>query len=47
MEKIFKSSDISPKGAKAEASIIGTCFNLVRMITLLGVPGLVKELKAC
>jgi len=35
------------KGAKAEASIIGTCFNLVRMITLLGVPGLVKELKAC
>jgi len=35
------------KGAKAEASIIGTCFNLVRMITLLGVPGLVKELNAC
>lgn len=35
------------KGAKAEASIIGTCFNLVRMITLLGVPALVKELKAC
>jgi len=35
------------KGVKAEASIIGTCFNLVRMITLLGVPGLVKELKAC
>ncbi len=35
------------KGAKAEASIIGTCFNLVRMITLLGVPGLIKELKAC
>jgi len=23
------------------------CFNLVRMITILGVPGLVKELKAC
>ena len=35
------------KGAKAEASIISTCFNLVRMITLLGVPGLVKELNAC
>jgi len=35
------------KGAKAEASIIGTCFNLVRMITLLGVPGLIKELNAC
>src|SRR5665648_402474 len=35
------------KGVKAEASIIGTCFNLFRMITLLGVPGLVKELNAC
>ena len=35
------------KGVKAEASIIGTCFNLVRMVTLLGVPALVKELKAC
>ncbi len=35
------------KGAKAEASIIGTCFNLIRMITLLGVPGLIRELKAC
>ena len=35
------------KGAKAEASIIGTCFNLVRMITLLGVPGLIKELSTC
>ena len=35
------------KGVKAEASIIGTCFNLVRMITLLGVPGLIKELKTC
>ena len=35
------------KGAKAEASIIATCFNLVRMITLLGVPALVKELNAC
>ena len=35
------------KGAKAEASIIGTCFNLVRMITLLGVPGLIKELNTC
>lgn len=32
------------KGVKAEASILGTCFNLVRMITLLGVPALVKEL---
>lgn len=35
------------KGVKAEASIIGTCFNLVRMITLLGVPGLIKELNTC
>jgi len=32
------------KGVKAEASILATCFNLVRMITLLGVPALVKEL---
>jgi len=32
------------KGVKAEASILGTCFNLVRMITLLGVQALVKEL---
>ena len=35
------------RGVKAEASILATCFNLVRMITLLGVPGLIKELKAC
>jgi transposase len=35
------------KGAKAEASIIGTCFDLVRMITLLGVPALIKELNTC
>jgi len=32
------------KGVKAEASILGTCFNLARMITLLGVSALVKEL---
>jgi len=32
------------KGVRAEASIFSTCFNLVRMITLLGVPALVKEL---
>jgi len=35
------------KGVKAEASILATCFNLVRMITLLGVPALVKELNTC
>jgi transposase len=32
------------KGVKAEASILATCFNLVRMINLLGVPALVREL---
>jgi hypothetical protein len=32
------------KGVKAETSILATCFNLARMITLLGVPALVKEL---
>ncbi|MDO9554957.1 MAG: transposase, partial [Atribacterota bacterium] len=32
------------KGVRAETSILATCFNLVRMITLLGVPALVKEL---
>jgi len=35
------------KGVKAEASILATCFNLVRMINLLGVKALVKELKIC
>ncbi len=33
------------KGVKAEASILASCFNLVRMINLLGVPALVKELR--
>jgi len=32
------------KGVKAEASILATCFDLVRMIALLGVPALVREL---
>ena len=32
------------KGVRAEASILSTCFNLARMITLLGVPALVREL---
>jgi len=35
------------KGAKTETSIISTCFDIVRMITLLEVPALVKELNAC
>ncbi len=34
------------KGVRAEASILATCFDLVRMITLLGVPALVRELSA-
>ena len=33
------------KGVKTEAYILATCFNLTRMITLLGVPALVKILK--
>lgn len=34
------------KGVKAEASILASCFNLARMITLLGVPALVRVLKS-
>jgi hypothetical protein len=34
------------KGVRAEASILATCFDLVRMITLLGVLALVRELSA-
>lgn len=33
------------KKVKAEASILASCFNLAQMITLLGVPALVKALK--
>lgn len=33
------------KKVKAEASILASCFNLAQMITLLGVPALVKVLK--
>lgn len=33
------------KGVKAEAPILATCFNLTLMITLLGVPALVKDIK--
>ena len=33
------------QGVKAEASILGTCFNLVRMITILGVTTLVRLLQ--
>ncbi len=31
-------------GAKAEMSLFGTCFNMARMITILGVPGLIEKL---
>jgi len=31
-------------GAKAEFSVMATCFNLVRMINILGVSGLIKKL---
>ncbi len=31
-------------GARAEMSLFGTCFNMARMITLLGVPGLIEKL---
>lgn len=33
-------------GVKAEMSMLGTCFNMSRMITLLGVPGLMAKLTA-
>ena len=32
------------KGAKAEMSVMATCFNMVRMINLLGVSGLIEKL---
>ena len=31
-------------GAKAEMSLLGTCFNMARMITILRVPGLIEKL---
>ena len=31
-------------GARAEMSLFGTCFNMARMITILGVPGLIEKL---
>jgi transposase len=33
-------------GVNAEASLLGTCFNLARMITILGVSGLIEKLMA-
>jgi hypothetical protein len=33
-------------GANAETSLLGTCFNLARMITILGVSGLIEKLTA-
>lgn len=32
-------------GVQAETSVLGTCFNIARMITLFGVEGLVRRLK--
>ena len=34
------------KGAKSEMSIMATCFNIARMITILGVSGLIEKLPA-
>lgn len=31
-------------GVKAEMSVLATCFNMARMITIFGVTGLIKEL---
>jgi transposase len=33
------------EGAKAEMSLLSTCFNMARMITILGVKGLIAELR--
>lgn len=33
-------------GVNAETSLLATCFNLARMITILGVPGLIQKLMA-
>ncbi len=33
-------------GANAETSLLATCFNLTRVMTILGVPGLIAKLKA-
>lgn len=32
------------EGVQAEASLLASCFNIARMITLLGVPGLIQKL---
>jgi hypothetical protein len=34
-------------GVNAETSLLATCFNLARMITLLGVSGLIAKLGFC
>jgi len=33
-------------GVNAETSLLATCFNLARMITILGVSGLIQKLMA-
>jgi len=32
------------KGVKAEMALLSTCFNLSRMITILGIPGMMAAL---
>lgn len=34
------------QGVQAETSLLATCFNMARMITLIGVPGLIQKLSA-
>ena len=34
------------EGVEAETSLLATCFNLSRMITILGISGLIKKLSA-
>jgi hypothetical protein len=33
-------------GVQAETSLLATCFNIARMITIMGVPGLIQKLSA-
>ena len=34
------------EGVQAETSLLATCFNIARMITIIGIPGLIKRLPA-
>jgi len=35
------------EGVNAEFSILSTCFNISRMITIFGIPELISRLKGC